>query len=128
MIKYFWPAIAWIVFVTILSGMPGISLPTFNLFSADKLAHFGVYAVMAFLIIRGLRKKNIAHQGAISPFTYVTAFAFSAGYGVLMEFMQYAFFPGRCYEIDDMIANAAGAGIATLCYFIALKLKILATE
>ena len=38
-----------------------------------------------------------------------TIFLVASCYGVLMEFVQYAFIPGRFYEYGARLANAAGA-------------------
>jgi VanZ family protein len=48
----------------------------------------------------------------------------STFYGVLMEFVQYAFIPGRFYEYDDMLANAIGAVIGWFCFKWVIKINI----
>lgn len=116
--KAYWPALLWLVIITILSVMPNVQLPSFNLFSMDKLAHAGVYGIFTWLMLRGYWKmkgtpdnKNIIVIACISIF-----------YGVLMEFVQFAFIPGRFYEIDDMLANAFGS-IVVLALFRAFFYK-----
>ena len=37
-------------------------------------------------------------------------------YGILMEGMQYAFFPGRYFEVLDIIANIIGAIIGLIFF------------
>lgn len=107
--KPYLPAFIWLIIVTALSVMPGVPLPKFNLFSADKLGHAGAYAVLAWLMFRGFKTAN--GRAANGP-EILVIFALAAGYGVFMEFIQGTFFPTRFFEVDDMIANAIGAALA----------------
>jgi VanZ family protein len=104
--KYYLYPLLWLIFVTGLSVMPGVQLPKFDLFSSDKLAHAFVYGVLCILILygwKGIQRKPLIWAPVLM------AVCISAAYGIMMEFVQYAFIPGRMYEVDDMIANAAGA-------------------
>jgi VanZ family protein len=112
-VKYFWPAGFWTVVVTFLSCTASLPKMDFNLFSIDKLAHFAVYFLLTWLILWGFYKKN----SSISTGEKVFAFAFSAGWGLLMEWVQATFFPHRMFEWDDEIANASGAFLGLLCFF-----------
>lgn len=106
------PAFLWLLLVSGLSVMPGAQLPKLNLFSVDKLAHAGVYGVLTWLLLLGMRRAQ--PNAHLRPAQVVGALLFATGYGVLMEFVQYAFITGRFYEIDDMIANAVGSVAAWL--------------
>ncbi|HOY03772.1 MAG TPA: VanZ family protein [Saprospiraceae bacterium] len=117
MIKAYWPAFVWLLVITGLSVMPGVQLPSFQLFAMDKLAHAFVYGVLTWLLLRANMRTNRWNELVI--------FCISTSYGVLMEFVQYAFIPGRFYEIDDMLANAFGCIIGWLCFRIALKTNII---
>ena len=114
MLKNFYPAIIWTIIITWLSAIPGLPAMDWDLISADKVGHFGVYAILAWLICYGLHK-----TGAISNKNYLMAFAFSAGWGMLMEWMQGTFFPYRFFEWPDEIANAIGAilGVAAFVFW-----------
>ncbi len=86
-------------------------MPKFNLISMDKLGHAGAYGLLAWLLFQGFKaaKNRLA--------TYMEAFIIfflATGYGAFMEFVQATFFPYRFFEVDDMLANGIGAGIATL--------------
>ncbi len=112
-LKYFLPALCWLVIVTYLSVTSGTNLPKFNLFSADKLAHAAAYAMLAGLLLWGLwkSKKRGATRGEL-----LGVFSFATAFGALMEWVQGTFFPHRFFEFDDMLANAAGAFLAVFCY------------
>ncbi len=103
------PGIIWFAVVTYLSTRPGLSLPEFNLFQLDKLGHAGAYAIMGWLWMYAwaqLQGRRITfRQGLL-------VFALASLYGVLMEWVQGAFLPGRIFGFDDMIANAIGAAVA----------------
>ncbi len=118
MIKTYFLALVWLAVITILSVIPGIQLPEFNLFSADKLAHAFVYCVLVVVILHGHRKQNGGFSGKKSV---AGAFLFATFYGVAMEFVQGTFFPGRFCEFDDMIANAFGALVGTLIFSFTTK-------
>jgi len=110
MTKYF-PALLWLLLITALSTLPNPQLPGFQLLAADKLVHAVVYGVLTWLLLRGWSHSSLRSAGWRERWA---AFLFSTAYGVLMEWVQYAFIPGRFYEFDDMLANAAGAAVGAV--------------
>ena len=112
--KVYLPALAWLLVITVLSVMPGLPAPHFDLLSSDKIGHAGAYAILTWLIFRGFKSANGGPAGGNQS---LMIFAFSTGYGILMEFVQATFFPYRHFEIDDMIANASGALIVSWIMF-----------
>lgn len=120
MIKAYWPALLWLLFITGLSVMPGVQLPSFQLFSSDKLAHAVVYGVLTWLLLRAYHQ---SHQGFSGNVPALIICCISISYGILMEFVQYQFIPGRFYEVDDMLANAFGCIIGWAVFRIILKFK-----
>ena len=99
-------ALLWLALITVLSTMPTPQLPEVKVFAPDKVVHFAIYAVLAWLLSSGyLRTQGQAAHRYASWAIFLVA----SCYGVLMEFVQYAFIPGRFYEYGDMLANAAGA-------------------
>lgn len=111
MVKPFVPAAIWLTVVTFLSTSGGVQLPKFNLFSADKIGHAGAYAVLVWLLLWGIWKSK--NREALSAEKWLV-FALATGYGAFMEWVQGTFFPGRFFEFDDMLANAAGAFLAMM--------------
>ncbi|MCC7505318.1 MAG: VanZ family protein [Saprospiraceae bacterium] len=111
----FWPAVLCLAGITGLSVMPSVQLPKFDLLAPDKLGHALAYGVLGWLSLRGLR----LYQGRLTTLAAALMSAAAAGYGVLMEFVQAAFIPGRFFELDDMLANAIGALAAWGIYALA---------
>jgi VanZ family protein len=118
MLRHFLPAIAWLIFITIVSTRPGLWLPTFNLISTDKLAHAFVYFVLTLLLLWGWDRYQTSQKAPVPSHNAsgLYAFGLAGGYGALMEWVQGTFFPGRSFEFDDMIANAVGAAIGWAGY------------
>lgn len=107
--KWYLPALLWLLIVTGLSVSPSVPLPKFDLFSADKLGHLAAYGILSWLLLYGHARATGQKASTKAAFFI---FVMSCGYGILMEFVQGTFIPGRFYEIDDMIANGAGAALA----------------
>lgn len=103
-------AIAWLVAITWLSTRGSIPLPGFRLLEVDKLAHAAAYALLAALVLLAIPHRNFRRYGLV--------FGLAFGYGALMEWVQYRFFPHRFFEWDDMVANGIGALMA--CWVVAL--------
>ncbi|MEM8526744.1 MAG: VanZ family protein [Bacteroidota bacterium] len=109
----------WAVFILIASTVGvGMNLPSTmsDIISWDKVAHAFVYFVLAYFLFRGFQKRTSNQKSNIY------AFLISAAYGVLMEIIQYSFFPNRYFEFLDILANIVGA-IASLgfIYFLITK-------
>ena len=107
MIKALLPSILWSLVILVLSAMPGISLPEsfWDFISMDKLAHVGVYGIQTFLLLFGLSKIISKDAKRVA----VIALIISILYGIMMEAMQYTFFPYRYFEYLDIFANIIGS-------------------
>ncbi len=116
--KYYLPAFLWLLVVTGLSVTPGMQLPKFELLSTDKLGHLAAYALLTWLLLWAYNRSTGLRPGWK---TGLVMFTFSTCYGILMEFVQGTFIPGRFYEVDDMIANATGAALAWGIFSFSLK-------
>lgn len=105
--KVFIPAIFWAAVILVLSATPGQNLPQIDfgdLLAADKIAHVGVYLILTLALIWGFNR-----QKRLNKRNLLIAILISGGYGVLLEFCQYYFFPGRYFEILDIVANIIGS-------------------
>ena len=90
--------------------MPGQQLPKIDwLMTPDKFGHAAVYGVLTVGVYYSLRPyiKSIIRNRWL-------AFGIASIYGIAMEVVQYAFFPGRYFEIWDIVANIIGAFAALL--------------
>ncbi len=116
--KGFIPAICCAIVILILSSKAGINLPEswLDLIAMDKLGHAVVYGALTFLLLRGFKKEEMIGFAGNS---HLSALIISIVYGIAMELMQYLFFPGRFFEVYDIIANIIGSllGLYIFKYF-----------
>ncbi len=103
--------------------LPSSSLPKSELFSFDKLIHFGVFALLS-----GLVSFGAATTGAFGKSTtiqVVISLTISIVYSTVLELLQ-QFIPGRAADLYDILANVAGAvfGVTVFYTFIKNKLAI----
>ena len=92
--------ILWIVVIFVLMGCPMLEMPKVKDFPIDKLYHFIVFFVMAFLASRSMGAKNY----------YILSTAV-----VILAEVQQLIVPGRDFEFLDM---AAGFFALVVGYFL----------
>lgn len=113
-------AVAYAVLLALVSLLPGSRLPTIpdwsRLFSPDKVAHFGAYALFALLL-----SACTSERGRIGNTVYAVLAA--AAYGALLEVLQGIAGTGRSYDPVDMAANALGAMLGGVVWLLFLSLK-----
>ena len=88
------PAIIWFILITILLVLPVSSFPQENWLSGiyfDKIVHFVMFAVLVFLVCRGL---FYSKKWDINP---------------LQAFLQEDFIPNRSFDWFDVVADLSGA-------------------
>lgn len=119
-VKFFLPALSWVLIITLLSLMSTKNLTKFtvDIISFDKLAHIFIYAVLSFFIAWGLKKSLKYNNLSLKLLTVI--FLISCFYGIGMEFAQKALSTGRHFEYYDIIANIIGSFIGLL-FFIRKK-------
>ncbi|MCB9340836.1 MAG: VanZ family protein [Lewinellaceae bacterium] len=106
----FVPAFIWAIVILALSTNVGIQMPAV-FFSPDKLGHFAAYGLLAMLMLYA--QKSL---GSISwRHTLLTVF-WATLYGIVLEIVQWAFYPNRFFEVGDMFANFGGALICSLLF------------
>lgn len=103
--------VLWGVLISILSLMPAgqIGMQLFGIPYIDKIGHFGMYGVWAFLIYRSM----LSLEGMSGVQTFWFTMAIAASIGIMLEIGQHFFHTGRVFEIWDMIANLAGSLLGT---------------
>jgi len=107
-------AILWAMISLTACGINGNALPKINVdFGMDKVAHFVLFGVQAWLIIWGSRVKHNASAEKIKWKSVHIAVIISLLYGIFIEGLQATVFVNRSYDFADMVAD----GIGTLfCY------------
>ncbi len=123
------PAIAWGIFIFVLSVLPGKDLPKLDwddLISVDKLVHITFYGLLTALILRGyfrikncsLRLENpdfgringVDKRQILKVSVYV---ALSCTlYGWFLEWLQENYCQDRLFDWFDGLANTIGAFLA----------------
>ena len=125
-IKPYAPALAWGIFIFVLSTWPGKDFPQLDwgdLLSVDKLVHIAFYALLTGLILRGyFRIKNLKlkirdarfsfengqNKGEMNRFGFYVALGCTA-YGWFLEWFQEHFCQDRLFDPFDGLANTIGA-------------------
>jgi VanZ family protein len=104
------PVFIWALFILALSIGPGVQMPEV-IFSPDKIGHLVGYGMLNGLMLWAVFKNR--------HYSFKTCVLSTLGvsvYGVVLEFVQGAFFPHRFFEVWDMAANVVGALISVLAF------------
>lgn len=94
------PPVLWAGVILVGTSWPSISVGPDDIIGIDKAMHFGVYSVLAVLVVRAL-EPPISVQHAL-----LVLLALS-GFGAADEWHQ-GFIPGRSESIYDWIADTLG--------------------
>ena len=115
-IKYYLPTILWIITVLVLTSYPSLKIPDIGTSIEDKLAHFGVYLILAFLMSRSLwYRDNLSTWRLIYlSVLYCTLFAF-------FDEIHQSFIPGRSTELYDLLSDFIGILAAQILFLQYLK-------
>lgn len=115
------PALLWLLFVTVALLTPGNNLPKVPLFPyADKLIHFGVFAVLTFLWARvgTLDEEKEIKWGKL----LTNLLVFSIFFPIFIEYLQ-MYVPNRSFELEDILANLFGGLIGFSGFIILYNAK-----
>lgn len=119
--KFFWIALFWTIFVTVLCLMSGSSLSGVDVWEVpnkDKILHFIFYFVFTscwFLFFR----MRFGSSGKVMA----GVFFFAVLYGILIELCQFRFSVGRSADVMDALANSLGSATAILFIWLAKRYK-----
>lgn len=108
-----WPAVvAWMALIFAGSSVPAeVITATPQRLPIDKVAHFGEYSVLAFLLVGAGRRRM--RERRITPLLLAGCITLAAAYGASDEFHQ-RFVRGRDAALDDLAADAVGATAGAL--------------
>ena len=122
--KKFIPGIAWFFLVLILICLPGDDLPQADDWMStiffDKWVHAGLFSVLAFLFMLPFCKRDILQK---NKWIVIIKIALSVSiWGLMTEFIQKFFIPGRSFDLLDWAADSIGVLFAMLiCWRFYLK-------
>lgn len=91
--------------IFIQSSISSIDMPDLGFSFQDKLLHFIVFGILAFLLVRSLKITKIKYFR--NNYLYYAIFI-TGIYGIIDEIHQY-FVPGRSSTFGDWLADVIGA-------------------
>ena len=110
-IRWKLPAIIWASIILALTSYPKLSVPDLGFDAMDKLAHFGVYFILAFLVTRALVRDKIKINNKI----FNKSFLINNGFALFDEVHQIPI-PGRVGDILDLSADILGILFALVAF------------
>jgi VanZ family protein len=115
-VKKFLPGIAWFLIVVVLTCMPGNDVPKIgwldHIWFFDKWVHAGLFGGLTFLFCWPFKNSDFSRTRRLHYFIKI-ALA-SSIFGLMIEFIQRFFIPGRDYELLDWAADTIGSLLALL--------------
>jgi len=108
----YFPAIFWLIIATVLLLLPSSKLPGEDWMGKlwiDKWIHVGIFSFMVIFWCWPMQLKQIERKKLKMLFFYIGAWWLF--YGVMIEFIQKYFIPGRSFDFGDILADAAGCTI-----------------
>ncbi|HEX2787912.1 MAG TPA: VanZ family protein [Ignavibacteria bacterium] len=117
-VRYHLPLISYLVFIFILSSIPGADLPEIKFELSDKIAHFLVFGLLCFLFFYSL--KNQYKYVKLQKFAPEFAVLFTLLYGITDEIHQ-MYTPNRSSDVLDVVADFLGALVIYLIIKLYLK-------
>lgn len=104
---YTWAAI---IFAACL--LPGKDVPSLSVFQYDKMIHFAIFALLAFLLLLLFKNPVLRKEGSI-------VFLSCTAYGYFVELLQGSgITAGRSFDHYDALADAVGAVLGIFLFFI----------
>lgn len=114
--------IIWFLLILLLGLTPGESMPLTNVWdflNFDKIAHFGVFGILCFLLILGFSKQYtflFIRYNAV-----LLAIGFSFVYSLAIELFQ-TLIPDRGLEFGDILANSLGVLVGWFVFYLIYKI------
>ncbi|MBI4811642.1 MAG: VanZ family protein [Ignavibacteriales bacterium] len=119
-LRYQFPAIGWALLIFIGSSIPSRYIPSYKVFTYDKLIHISLFLIFGLLVYRAIEpriKKDFFSWGRVFFSISVVIL-----YGVLDE-MHQGSVPGRTLEIWDAVADTVGGVLAALVIYIQHRMR-----
>jgi VanZ family protein len=119
-IRFYWPAILWILLVLFLCTIPGDDLPSDPLFEKihlDKLVHIGLFGCTVLLLCIGYYRS----KGHISKLTLTFIGLAGAFYGLAIEYIQKYWAVHRSFDMSDVAADTLGVVMGIVAFNLVRK-------
>lgn len=113
----FLPAFLWLVFIVVACLMPGDDLPVGKLFAIphfDKVVHFGMYFVLAILLVFPFQSVRLPVGWSLLLATLLI--------GGAIEILQFLVTSERSASWGDLAADMAGAMAGWPAFFLLLRI------
>ncbi|MFH0985160.1 MAG: VanZ family protein [Candidatus Omnitrophota bacterium] len=107
------PVLLWMIFIFILSSVPGKEIPDLSIPQFHKVVHFFEYTVLGGLWLRALLLSSSRVAGFKAS---ILAWALTALFALSDEWHQ-TFVSGRSGELDDVLFDVCCAVLGILLYF-----------
>lgn len=120
-VKYYWPAILWALFILTMCSIKLGDVSHSSLFfpGFDKLVHCGFFFVMIVFMSAGYIRQQSLHSLPYKILLLILVIAIA--YGGLIEILQAYIFTWRSGEWNDLFADTIGALMAAFSIFITVK-------
>ena len=112
---WFWAAVFWTVFVTVICLITFPELPEVSVDSADKYVHASIHFLFTVFWALHFRSKE---NWTLSR-TLTAVFIMSVAFGISIEIAQNFLTDTRTADVRDIAANSAGAllGILSILFY-----------
>ena len=107
LIKHLWPSLLSTIAVFILCLTPSQNLPKVEIVNIDKLAHAGLFGVLAYLYALGFYRQT--SSSLLKSHFLLAAFMVAVGLGGLIELLQANLDINRSGDWFDFLFDIAGA-------------------
>ncbi len=114
------PVILWALALFLQSSIPGDDIPELGLLKHDKIIHFLIYVIFAFVVHRAVRNQSLFPF--LARHHYVATLLIVSLYGAGDEWHQ-AFVPGRDASVFDWLADTGGGMVYLAGYWLRGKIS-----
>lgn len=121
----FIPAIIWLILAVVLLTLPGSTLPHKTWLNSiiyfDKIVHIGLFSMMVFLFFMPFIKSKSAPLVSQKKRILFRVALSGLALGIIIEFVQKYWIPGRGFEITDMVADGVGCFLPFVFFRLMVK-------
>jgi VanZ family protein len=114
-LRYNYKALLWALLILVVCSIPGREFPDVSSWSfrgMDKVVHILLYFVFVILLIKGFQQQY-SFTALRTPY-FLWSILVAVLYGLLIEIFQATLFVDRSAELNDLLANTAGAVLGTI--------------